>query len=63
MDLLTKKKPINFTEDDVIDTETLVRFINKDKKKGQKKETFSSIVRDRAIREIKRELKRIEKGK
>jgi hypothetical protein len=59
MDLLTKKKPINFTEDDVIDTETLVRFINKDKKKGQKKE----IVRDRAIREIKRELKRIEKGK
>lgn len=62
-ELLTKKKPINFTEDEVTDAETLVAFINEDKKPNQKKETFSSLVRRKAIESIRKDLHKIEKGK
>ena len=60
-DLLTVKKPINFTEQEEEDVKLLVNLLNADKKKNQKKDTFSSLVRDRAIKAIRKELKDIEK--
>lgn len=62
-ELLTVKKPINFTETEKEDVELLVELINQDKGKNEKKETFSSLVRRKAIEAIKKELREIEKGR
>lgn len=55
------KKPINFTQKESEIIEKLVHHINLSKGRGDKKESFSSLVRSRAILAIRKELKEIEK--
>lgn len=60
--LLSKRKPINFTTQEVKDVENLIGYTNSIKSEDEKKDTFSSVVRDRAIAQIRKELKQIERG-
>lgn len=62
-DLLNITKTIKFTEEESDIVDKLLHHINlsKAKNKGKKKETFSSLVRSRAILAIRKELKEIEK--
>jgi len=61
--LLTEKKPINFTADDVELVESLIKIRNSKRASNEKKITFSSLVRESAIKDIAKQLKDIERGK
>ncbi len=61
-ELLSERKPINFTSKEVEDTKKLVALRNSKKSKNEKKDTFNSVIRDMAIIGIRKELKQIEKG-